>query len=254
MFVYNINPVLLKLGFLEIRYYGLVYVIGFLLVYYILRKHKKEVNLTDDLVDSFMFYLFIGMFIGSRLFYFIFQEPQLFLKNPLEFFMIWHGGMAYFGGLITTILAIYIFVKKHKLDFYRLADIVVIPVVFATALGRIANFLNGELVGTVTNVPWCFIFPGYAGCRHPYQLYAALSMFLLFGVLLLTKTLKQQKGFVFWLFVTGYSGLRLLTDFFRDDPRFLALTLWQYFCIVGFIVGLIFINKIYTNKIIEKSL
>lgn len=248
MYIHNLNPTIVTIGPFEIRYYGLVYVLGFLTVYYLLRKNKEKLKLTEDAVDNLLMYLFIGGILGARLFHFLFSEPKIFFQNPLEFFMIWHGGMSFFGGLIGGSLGIFLFSRKHKIDFYTLADFIAPIFAIFIALGRIANFINGELVGTITHVPWCVVFPDYSGCRHPYQLYAVLSHILLFGMLLLTKKLGQAKGFVFWLFVSGYCGMRFLTDFFRDESRYLGLSVWQYFCIVGFIAGLIFINRLFRPK------
>jgi phosphatidylglycerol---prolipoprotein diacylglyceryl transferase len=242
MFVNNLNPTILTLGPFEIRYYGVVYVIGFLVLYYLMRKNKERLKLTDDSVDSLLMYIFSGGIIGARLFHFLISEPSIFVRNPLEFFMLWHGGMSFFGSLMGGSLAIYLFSRKYKLDFYRLVDFIVLPFAFFLALGRLANFINGELVGTITSVPWCVVFKEYVGCRHPYQLYASLSHFILFFILMAARKIKEN-GFLFWLFITGYSGFRFLTDFFRDDPRFIGLTIWQLFCIVGFMIGLSMLNK-----------
>jgi phosphatidylglycerol:prolipoprotein diacylglycerol transferase len=247
MFIHNINPTIFTLGPFEIRYYGVVYVFGFLVLYYLLRKNKEKLKLTEDAVDNLLMYVFLGGIVGARLFHFLVSEPKMFFQNPLEFFMLWHGGMSFFGGLIGGSLGIYLFSRKNKFDFYTLADFIVPIFAVFMALGRIANFVNAELVGTVTNVPWCVVFPGYAGCRHPYQLYAALSHLLLLGILLLTRKLTSMKGWIFWVFTTGYCGMRFLTDFFRDDIRYFGLSVWQYVCIVGFIAGIIMINKI-NNK------
>ena len=249
MLVHNIDPVFFHIGPLEIRYYGLVYVFSFLLMYFIVRKNHKRLNLSKDAVDSLVMYAFIGMLIGARLFHFLFSDMLTLLRNPLELFMIWHGGMSFFGGLIGGALAVYLFTRKHKINFYQL-DMLVIPITLILVIGRFANFINGEIVGTITNLPWCFYFPGYAGCRHPYQLYASFSHLILFFILLIGKKVKQ-KGFLFWLFVTGYSGIRFITDFLRDEPRFISLTVWQYFCILGFIVGLYFIIRILRKRTVS---
>jgi phosphatidylglycerol---prolipoprotein diacylglyceryl transferase len=242
MFINNLNPTILTLGPFEIRYYGLVYVIGFLVLYYLLKNNKEKLKLTDDTVDSLLIFIFTGGIIGARFFHFLIADPMVFFRTPLEFFMIWHGGMSFFGSLIGGSLGIYLFSRKYKLDFYTLADFIVLPFAIFLAFGRIANFINGELVGTIANVPWCVVFQGYTGCRHPYQLYASLSHFILFFILLAARRIRI-KGLLFWLFVTGYSGLRFLTDFFREDPRYFGLTVWQFFCIIGFIVGLVFLNR-----------
>src|SRR3989344_3032080 len=148
MIINNLNPVLLKISFLEIRYYGLAYFIGFLLVFFALKKNKKELNLNDEQVYDFIFYLFIGIIFGARIFYFIFDEPYTLINMPLEFFK----------SLTGVLIGSYLFCKKNKVDFYKLADVLVIPGTIALVLGRIANFINGEIVGTVTNLPWCVVF------------------------------------------------------------------------------------------------
>jgi phosphatidylglycerol:prolipoprotein diacylglycerol transferase len=242
MFVHNINPVLLNLGPLEIRYYGLVYVFGFVLGYYLLTRYRKKLNLTKEKVDSLVLYIFIGMLAGARIFHFLFSDIQALLSNPLEIFFIWRGGMSFFGGFIGGTTALWLFIRRNNLDYYKIADALVIPVTIALILGRFANFINGEIVGTITSVAWCFRFPGYTGCRHPYQLYASFSHAILLGFLLIGRKVKQ-KGFLFWLFITGYGGIRLLTDFYRAEPRFLGLTIWQYFSAAAFLIGLYMIHR-----------
>lgn len=252
MFIHTIDPVLFKIGFLEIRYYGLVYFLGFMLVFFLLRKHKKELGLEEENIYDFIIYLFLGLFIGARIFYFLFSEPYTILNSPLEFFKIWKGGMSFFGSLIGILIAGYIFCKKRKLDFYKLGDFVVIPATFGLFLGRIANFLNGEFAGTITNVNWCVIFKNYFGCRHPYQLYAALSHLVLLFLLLKIKSIKESKklkeGIVLISFIILYSLFRFFTDFFRENPRLLGLTGWQFMSILFFLFGLTWLYKKYKKQ------
>ena len=126
MFIHNIDPIIFKIGFLQIRYYSLVYVIGFLVTYYILlklSKNKKIKNLSEEAVEDFMTYFILFSVIGGRLFHFVFYNPAVFWSNPLEILYVWHGGMSFHGGLIGGIVAYFIFRKKYKVAFYDLADV-----------------------------------------------------------------------------------------------------------------------------------
>jgi len=252
MYEINIAPYLFKYGAIEIRYYGLVYILGFLLVYYILNKKKNELNLNDETLDSFIFNSMIGLIVGARLMHFLINQPSIFFTNPLELFKVWNGGMSFFGALIGILVSGIYFVKKYKLDFFKLADLIVVPVSFTLILGRVANLINQELVGTVTNVNWCFNFIGYEGCRHPYQFYAAMTHLILFLILLLIVKIKQQKklqdGMVLLNFVLFYSILRFIVDFFREDPRIFMLTSWQYISILTVIIVLIYFRKGFLHR------
>lgn len=233
----NIDPVIFRTFNIEVRYYGLVYVIGILLTYYFLKRKKV---LEEDELDKFMLYLIIGMFVGARLLGILSQDFLALFRNPLEFFMIWHGGMSFFGGFIGGFIGSYIVLKKRLI---KVADFIVLPLTFSLFLGRIANFINQELVGTVTDIRWCFNFINEEGCRHPYQIYAALSHLILFIFLFFLSKRNYQKGKIFWSFVSGYGLLRFLTDFFRENPRVLGLTGWQYLSILFFIVGVFYLYK-----------
>ena len=249
MFVHNIDPTLLHLGPFEIRYYGLVYVIGFLLAYYFLNKKKKDLNLTKDDVESYILYLMISVIVGARLFEVLFWEPGYYFSNPIKILAIWEGGMAFHGSLVGVVLVTYFFCKRKKSSFAKLADIIVIPAVFALALGRIANFINGELWGTVTNVSWCVKFSAADGCRHPSQLYGALKRFIIFGVLLALNRKKHKPGFLFWIFIFLMGVGRFFLDFVREDLRFLGLSLGQYFSLAMVIISLIVLAKYYRTEL-----
>lgn len=251
MFINTLNPTLLKIGIFEIRWYGLVYVFGFLLVYWMLYRKREELKISVQQIDNLVIAIFIGLLVGARIFHFLFENPYILIKNPLEFFMIWHGGMSFFGALLGIFIASVYYLKKISLDWRKFADIIVIAATVALIFGRIANFINGELVGTASNLSWCAIFPNIDNiCRHPYQIYASISHIILLGCLLFVNKIKNKKdGAVFFTFVIGYSVLRLLTDFFREDPRFLGLTIWQYTSIVTIFIGYWFASKhkIYKN-------
>jgi len=253
MFIHNLNPTLLSIGPLQIRYYGLVYALTLIITYFFLKKKADETGIKD--VDTFLLYFVSGLIIGARLLHFL-PNLSILIQQPLELFKIWHGGMSFFGGLIGSITATLLYCKKYKKSFWKITDIIVFPITIGLILGRIANFINAELIGKITSLPWCVVFPYYDGCRHPYQLYAALSHILLLGIIYLIyklKTSKQLKpGIIFLSFMFFYSLIRFLTDFTREDPLFLGFTIWQYVSIIAMIVSSAIYKKRY-KKLINKS-
>lgn len=233
----NIDPVLFNIGFLEIRYYGLVYAFGIFLTYIYLKRKKI---LSEDELDKFMLYLAVGMFLGARLFGIMSQDFFILFKDPLEFFKIWNGGMSFFGGFFGALIGSYLVMKER---IFQIGNYVVLPVSFALIFGRLANFINQELVGTITNVSWCFNFSTAIGCRHPYQLYAALGQVILFLFLLFLSKRNYRRGEVFWSFVLGYGIIRFATDFFRENPKVLGLTGWQWLSVLFIVVGIFYLVK-----------
>lgn len=248
MIYHNINPVLLEIGPLEIKYYGLVYVLGLLLAYFILRnivrKNKIE-NLDIEKLYDLIIYIALGVILGARLLYFVFYSPLTFFYNPLEIFMVWQGGMSFHGGLIGLVIAVLVFSRKYKVKFYDLADVLVIPAALALFLGRIVNFVNAELIGTKTGLPFCIQYDNVEGCRHPSQIYEALKNLVMFFTLLFLRTKKKLKsGTLFWLFVLMYGVLRFLVTFFREDARFLGLSEGQYLSLAMVVVASVFLYRI----------
>lgn len=250
MFYNNIDPTLLRLGPFEIRYYGIIYALGFILAYFFISylAKKRELKLTKEDIWDFLFYLIIGTIIGARLFEIIIYNPTYYFKNPLEMLALWHGGLSFHGGLIGAIIAAFIYCKKKKIQFYDLADITIIPLAFGLFLGRIGNFLNGELVGRITNLPWCVKFKDYGGCRHPSQLYESLKNLFIFSFLWFLKNKKLKKGIMFWSFILMYSVLRFFIEFFRAPDEqigfIIGLTMGQWLNIIMFVVGLFFFIRI----------
>ena len=258
-----INPVLVSFGPLAIRYYGLVYALGFLCTYFYLQfqiKHKR-LRLTIDNLDTLFMYIIIALIIGARLGEFLFYQTNILFSDPLEVFRIWHGGMSFHGGALGVIIALLIFCKKYKIRFYELTDHLVIPASLALFFGRIANFINQELVGRITNVSWCMNFNGEINaqgekvCRHPSQLYEALKNLGIFFLLLAhdrqqTFKRKYKEGYITWLFVLSYGVLRTLVNYWRDD----VLWLWgifgtgQFMSILMAIIALIVLFKFYWLK------
>lgn len=255
MFIHNIDPVLWSFGPFQIRYYGLFFVLGFVIAYFLFNylAKRKELSITkEDITDLFL-YVIVGTILGARIFYVFVYNLTFYLDNPSEIIAIWHGGLSFHGALIGAVIAVLIFTKKKKIDFYEIADLSVIPLALGLALGRLGNFTNGELYGRITDVPWAFRFPDAEGFRHPSQIYESFKNFTIFLALWAIKDKKLPKGFMFWLFVVMYSALRFIVEFFRQpDPQvgFIIgfLTMGQVLSIVMFVVGVYFLRKVYKKS------
>ncbi len=255
MFTHTIDPVLLNLGPLQIRYYGLFYVIGFFLAYFIIRSVVKSRKLvfTNERIEDMIVYGGVGSILGARIFYVLVYNFAFYLHNPLEIFAVWHGGLSVHGSFIGGLIGLYYFSRKYQFNYLEVLDLSVVPIAFGLGLGRIGNFINGELYGRITSVPWCVNFPGVVGCRHPSQLYESLYSFFIFGILWSLRNKKMKKGTLAATFVLLYSSLRFFTEFFREaDPQIgyiYGLTLGQIINILMFIIGLVFLSRI--NKDIK---
>lgn len=255
MIIHKINPVLLQIGPLEIRYYGLFYILGAIITFFILNYlvKKKQINLTKDDIFDFTIYELLGVFLGARILYFIFYNFSALTQNFLELFMVWHGGMSMHGGLIGAIMAGYIFSKKKNLNFWELADLIVIPLALALAFGRVANFINGEIYGKVWNGFACIdysqnphlnYFPKF--CRYPVQLIESIKNFFIFLVLWYFKDKKLQKGTLFWLFIFLYGLLRFLVEFIRNQNEAYILDYFsraQILSLIMVITGVIMLYR-----------
>ena len=255
MFIHNIDPVLLSIGPFEIRYYGLFFVVGFIIAYFLLNYlvKRKEIDLTKDDIADLLLYVIVGVVLGARIFYVFIYNLPFYLSNPLQIIAVWNGGLSFHGGIIGAAIAAFYFTKRKNIDFYTIADIAVITVALGLALGRLGNFTNGELYGRITDVPWSFKFQDAEGFRHPSQIYASFKNLLIFFTLWVIKDKKLPKGFMFWLFVIMYSIFRFTVEFFRQpDPQlgFIIgfLTMGQILSIIMFLVGIFFLYKIYKKK------
>src|SRR3989338_8804333 len=185
MFYHTIDPVLFRIGIFEVRYYGLIYALGFVIAYFFLVHLSKErkLPLTRDDISDYLFYMVMGVVLGARLAYVIFYNLPYYIDHTLEIFAVWKGGLSFHGGFIGAALACILYSKRKNIAFYDIADLTVIPLSLALMLGRIGNFLNGELVGRITSVPWAVKFQNYEGFRHPSQLYESLKNVVIFLVL-----------------------------------------------------------------------
>jgi len=245
MINFNINPTLINIGIFQVRYYGIIYVLGFIITFlYLDYLRKKQIlELSKEKIYDLMFYLVIGVILGSRIFEVLFWQPSYYFNNTLQILAIWNGGLSFHGGLIGAVIATFMFSKKNNINFLKLLDIIIIPSMLALALGRIGNLLNSEIYGTVTNVPWCFNFEDVEGCRHPYQIYASLGHLFSFFILLILNKKQKVYGKVFWNGILLFGLTRFVLDFWRDDPLFLGLNLGQYFSIPLIIISLIFLLR-----------
>lgn len=252
-----IDPVFLRIGPLEFRWYGLMYIIGFLAAYFIIKSQAKRrnISLTADTISDIVFFIAMGVVLGGRTGYILFYNLTWYLAHPLKVFAVWEGGMSFHGGMIGgAIAAIYIFRKKN-LDFWKMIDIVALTVPIGLGLGRIGNFINGELFGRVTDRPWGIVFPtGGPLPRHPSQLYEAM----LEGVVLLVIAwsvdwTKPPKGTVFWAVIAGYGLFRFAVEFFREPDQqlgflWLGATMGQLLSLPMFFLGVGMIISLYSGR------
>ena len=258
MFYHNINPVLFGIGPFQVRYYGLFYALGFVTGYFLIAylAKRKALPLTNDDVADFLLYEVIGIVLGARLAYVFVYNFAFYLKNPFEIVAVWHGGLSFHGGLIGGVIALFMYCKRKKIEFYDIADIAVIPLALGLALGRIGNFINGELYGRLTSVSWCidysknqYIADVPEGCRHPSQIYASIKNITIFTILWFIKDKKLPKGFMFWSFVTLYGLFRTIVEFFRQPDEqigfiFSYLSMGQLLSIPMFLIGLYMLYRI----------
>ena len=246
MINFNINPDLISIGLLHIRYYGIIYVLGFLITFFYLnhQRKKQKLELSKDQIYDLIFYLIIGVVLGARIFEVLFWNPSHYFNNLLEIFAIWNGGLSFHGGLAGALFAIYLFSKKNNISLLKLADLIVITATLALSLGRIGNLLNSEIYGTITNVSWCFNFLDVEGCRHPYQIYSSLAHLFSFFILLILNKKEKKQGFIFFIGLILFGIVRFILDFFREDPRWFSLTLGQYLSIPLILISIYILIKL----------
>lgn len=223
----QIDPVAFSLGPLSVRWYGLMYLFGFAFAMWLAGRRADAPNSgwTRNEVSDLLFYGFLGVILGGRIGYVLFYNFDLFLADPTYLFKIWTGGMSFHGGLIGVITAMIWFAHKTQRHFFTVADFVAPLIPFGLGVGRIGNFMNGELWGRVTDVPWAIIFPE-AGPepRHPSQLYQfALEGVVLFIILNLFWRKHPPRGAISGMFLLFYGLFRFLVEFVRQPDSQLGL-------------------------------
>ena len=220
----NIDPIAFRAGPLEVRWYGLMYLFGLLGGYFLMRRlaRKRKVDLPREALLDLIGYVAAGVVVGGRLGYVLFYNLPFYLQNPWEIFAVWHGGMSFHGGLIGSLLMGWRCARKHGIPFYVLSDLAAVAAPIGIGLGRISNFINGELYGRPSDVPWAMVFPqGGPVPRHPSELYEALlEGLLLFSALLWLSGRVHAEGALTWAFIGGYGLVRFFVEFFREpDPQ-----------------------------------
>jgi len=263
---HNIDPFLYyfdRIG-LGPSWYGLSYVVSFVLGFFLVRKNYQQcqVQITPAKYETWIYYLIFGIMIGARLGYAFIYRPAHYLSHPWEILMVWEGGMSFHGGVIGVLTAALIFCKKNKYHFYTLADPAMPLVALGIGFVRIANYINGELYGKITTLPWAVIFPdenkpGFNLVpRHPSQLYESLLEGFLMSIFLQLLFLKTKtKGLIFWVFMCTYGIIRYFIEFIRlpDDLPIYEKGMIFGFLSMGQLLSLLMIVSSIVGMILMKA-
>ena len=257
MFINNFDPVAIQIFSIEIRWYSLAYIMGILLGWLLSKRYFINENQIKESFDDFLTYLIIGIILGGRLGYALFYNFTYYSNNLLDIFKIWQGGMSFHGGLIGVIIATILFAKKKQHNSFRYLDIVSLVAPIGIFFGRIANFINSELYGFETNLPWAVKFIQIDDLyRHPTQLYEAIFEGLILFVILIffrNKGFLRNPGLISSLFLIFYSLFRFMIEFLRVPDEqlgyiFLNLTMGQTISFVFLILGIFIFTTNYENK------
>lgn len=257
----QIDPVALELGPLAIHWYGLMYLFGFVAAWMLGRWRANDRGWEKSQVEDLLFYGAIGVILGGRIGYALFYDLPNVIDNPLNLFKVWQGGMSFHGGLIGVLVAIWLFGRKSGKSFFEISDFAAPLVPLGLFFGRIGNFINGELWGRASDVPWAMVFPtGGPLARHPSQLYQAmLEGLLLFIILWWFSAKTRPRAAVSGLFLLGYGCFRFVAEFFRvPDPQYGYLafdwfTMGQLLCVPMIIAGAAMIFWAYQSANPTKS-
>jgi len=231
----NIDPVAVDIGFVKIHWYGISYVVGILAAWLFLRIRGKQAywSYNDEQVSDLIFYGMVGIIVGGRLGSVLFYNFSNYLQHPIEIFYLQQGGMSFHGGLIGVIVAVWFFAKKINKPLFEVIDFIAPAVPLGLGSGRIGNFINGELWGAPSDVPWAMIFPDPAAggiARHPSQLYEALLEGLVLFIILswFSKTPRPVKA-VSGLFLLGYGVFRFMIEFVRMPDQHIGYLAFDWF-------------------------
>jgi len=225
----QIDPVIFSIGPLAVRWYGMMYLLGFVGGYFVMCHvaRLRDYPLDKEKISDLLFYGVIGVVAGGRLGYTLFYNSEYYLAHPLEIFYVWEGGMSFHGGLLGVLLVLLVYCKRCKYSLLMIADLVVSAVPIGLGFGRLGNFINAELWGRVTDLPWGIVFPG-AGVepRHPSQLYeAALEGAVLFIIIYSLHRIKVRSGVAAFSFLVFYGLFRFMVEFVRQPDAHLGF-LW----------------------------
>ena len=227
-----IDPIAIEIGPIAIRWYALAYIAGLLLGWRccVILTRRPPVFISADKLDDLLLYATLGVVLGGRLGYVLFYKPVFFVANPLEILMVWHGGMSFHGGFVGVVVAGFLFARRQGVPTLLLADLLATAAPIGLFFGRIANFINGELFGRISDAPWAMVFPhGGPLTRHPSQLYEAglegLALFAIVGTAALASKARYRPGLIAGLFLIGYGCARSTVELFREPDVHLGFIL-----------------------------
>lgn len=253
-YVHDLDPIAFEIFGMPFPWYWLVYFLGYFWVYfcvkYLIRKNLS--SLKFEIVHNYLFYGFLILLFSGKLFYILFYNLNYYINNPVEIFALWKGGMSFHGALVGSAIWTWFYARKKSLDFFQLTDPVCTGIPLVLFFGRLANFINGELAGRVTDISWAVIFPKLYDSqpRHPSQVYEAiLEGLLLFTILWLSKgNLNRKVGYQSIIFLAGYGVARFIAEFFRNaDPQigyFMGyFTIGQFYCLLMIAISIFIFTK-----------
>ena len=267
----NIDPVAFQFSFITIRWYALAYIAGlfgglkYINILLVKKPCLKMPRFDKNAIDNLFSYVAFGVLIGGRLGYVLFYKLSYYLSNPITIFKLWEGGMSFHGGLIGVMIGVIIYAYRHKFNPLIIGDYVSVTAPIGLFFGRIANFINAELYGRITDVPWAIRFPtinGYTEPRHPSQIYEAftegLLLFILLHYLLNYTKILEKTGKATGVFLMGYAIARIFSECFREPDSFLGfiittggagITQGMILCVPMLILAIFLIIKPNENKV-----
>ena len=252
MYIHELNPIAFSLFNFKIYWYSLSYLFGFIFSYYYVKfiLNKDFVNMNFKIFEDFLGWAVLGVIFGGRIGYVIFYNLDFYAENPIEILKIWQGGMSFHGGLIGVILSIFLFSKSKKINFFDLLNLVSSCAPIGLFLGRLANFVNRELIGRPTNTNWGVLFFEDDVLRHPSQIYEAIFEGLIIFIVIFYIIKKKYYTYIniYSLFLVMYGIFRFTIEFYREPDShlgfiFLNISMGQLLCLPMIIIGLIFLRK-----------